>query len=269
MGPEPWSTVPKMDRPKSSAPEEPSAPNSASIRSVERAAALLRLFVPNIPSLGPTEIAQLSGMSVSTAHRYCSALRKAGLLRYDPATGRYGLGGGCIELGLAAAEGMPIVGLARPLMSEVVTRLDRTAVLGVWDEDSVRVLEVNDHTSAPARLTVRIGAQLGVFETAQGLLYLTFSQRVRQRFARSPELERLADRIEATERERCAIVRSVAGPRSIPGTTTAAVPVFLNEYIVASMAIVGPSEGMPEAPDSPLIDYLREIAARLSRQLAA
>src|ERR1043165_7449150 len=108
-----------MARSKSSAPEESPSSNSASIQSVERAAALLRLFVPNVPSLGPTEIAQLSGMSVSTAHRYCSALRKAGLLRYDPETGRYGLGGGCIELGLAAAEAMPIVGLARPLMSEV------------------------------------------------------------------------------------------------------------------------------------------------------
>ncbi|MFB9831904.1 IclR family transcriptional regulator [Actinoallomurus acaciae] len=257
-----------MGRSKSSTPEE-SSPASASIQSVERAAALLRLFVPNVPSLGPTEIAQLSGMSVSTAHRYCSALRKAGLLRYDPVTGRYGLGGGCIELGLAAAEGMPIVGLARPLMSEVVARLDLTTVLGVWDEDSVRVIEVNDHTSTPARITVRIGAQLGVFETAHGLLYLTFSRRVRQRFAQSPELERLADRIDATERERCAIVRSVAGPRSIPGTTTAAVPVFLGDNIVASLAIVGPSEGMPADPDSPFVDVLKETAARLSGQLSA
>ena len=267
MGSTRWSTVPQMGRPKSSAPDE--SPSSASIQSVERAAALLRLFVPNVPSLGPTEIAQLSGMSVSTAHRYCSALRKAGLLRYDPETGRYGLGGGCIELGLAAAESMPIVGLARPLMSEVVAHLDRTAVLGVWDEDSVRVIEVNDHTSAPARITVRIGAQLGVFETAHGLLYLTFSRRVRQRFAQSPELEGFAERIETTERERCAIVRSVAGPRSIPGTTTAAVPVFLGDNIVASIAIVGPSEGMPTDPDSPLVSYLKETAARLSQQLSA
>jgi DNA-binding IclR family transcriptional regulator len=258
-----------MGRSKSSAPEESSSSNSASIQSVERAVALLRLFVPNVPSLGPTEIAQLSGMSVSTAHRYCSALRKAGLLRYDPDTGRYGLGGGCIELGLAAAEGMPIVGLARPLMSEVVMHLDHTVVLGLWDEDSVRVVEVNDHTSTPARITVRIGAQLGVFETAHGLLYLTFSRRVRQRFARSPELAGLADRIETTERDRCAIVRSVAGPRSIPGTTTAAVPVFLGDSIVASLAIVGPSEGMPADPDSPPVAYLKETAARLSRQLSA
>jgi DNA-binding IclR family transcriptional regulator len=254
-----------MGRPNDEAP----ASTSASIQSVERAVSLLRLFVPNVPSLGPTEIAQLSGMSVSTAHRYCSALRKAGLLRYDPETGRYGLGGGCIELGLAAAESMPIVALARPLMSEVVAHFDRTAVLGVWDEDSVRVLEVNDHTSTPARITVRIGAQLGVFETAQGLLYLTFSRRVRQRFAQSPELERLAGRIEATERDRCAIVRSVAGPRSIPGTTTAAVPVFLGDGIVASMAVVGPAEGMPTDPDSALIAYMKETAARLSAQLSA
>jgi DNA-binding IclR family transcriptional regulator len=258
-----------MDRPMSSAPDEPAPSNAPSIQSVERAVSLLRLFVPNVPSLGPTEIAQLSGMSVSTAHRYCSALRKAGLLRYDPDTGRYGLGGGCIELGLAAAESMPIVGLARPLMSEIVARLDRTAVLGVWDEDSVRVLEVNDHTSAPARITVRIGAQLGVFETAHGLLYLAFSRRVRQRFGQSPELEKLADRIETTEREGCAIVRSVAGPRSIPGTTTAAVPVFLGDNIVASIAIVGPSEGMPTEPDSPFVSYLRDTADRLSRQLSA
>jgi DNA-binding IclR family transcriptional regulator len=131
------------------------------------------------------------------------------------------------------------------------------------------VIEVNDHTSAPARITVRIGAQLGVFETAHGLLYLTFSRRVRQRFAQSPELEGFAERIETTERERCAIVRSVAGPRSIPGTTTAAVPVFLGDNIVASVAIVGPSEGMPADLDSPLVSYLKETAARLSRQLSA
>ncbi len=112
----------------------------SSIQSVERAGGLLRLFLPNVPSLGPTDIAQLSGMSVSTAHRYCAALRKAGLLRYDPATGRYGLGGDCIQLGLAAAESFPLVELARPLMQQVVTEVDRTSVLSVCDVESVRVV---------------------------------------------------------------------------------------------------------------------------------
>lgn len=231
--------------------------------------ALLRLFLPNVASLGPTDIAQRSGMSVSTAHRYCSALHKTGLLRYDEATGRYGLGGGCIELGLAAAEAMPLIDLARPLMSEVVNHVDRAAVLGVWDEQSVRVVEVNDHTSAAARVTVRVGSLLSVFDTAQGLIFLAHSERVRQRFARRPELDRLRESIEETEREGCAIVRSMGGPTTIPGVTTVAVPVFLSGHITASLAIIGSSESMPDSTNSQVIDYLKETAGQLSRRLSA
>lgn len=261
-----------MNRPKAAlsdaAPSGEGSPlGSTSIQSVERAAALLRLFLPNVGSLGPTEIAQRSGMSVSTAHRYCAALRKAGLLRYDPATGRYGLGGGCIELGLAAAESLPVVELARPLMSELVAQLNLTTVLGVWDEDSVRVVAVNDHTSTTARVVVRAGAQLDVFETAQGLVFLAFSSLARQRFARHPEMARIEARIAAAERDGCAIAGSFAGPRSIPGITSAAVPVFTGDHIAATLGLIGPAEIMPGSAHSPVIARLKEAAAELSRQL--
>jgi DNA-binding IclR family transcriptional regulator len=258
-----------VSRPKAALSDEVSPLGSTSIQSVERAVALLRLFLPNVGSLGPTDIAQLSGMSVSTAHRYCAALRKAGLLRYDPGTGRYGLGGGCIELGLAAAESLPVVELARPLMSDLVARLNLTVVLGIWDEDSVRVVAVNDHASTTARVTVRAGAQLGVFETAQGLVFLAFSARVRQRFAQREEMTRLADKIAAAEQERCAIVGSFAGPDSIAGITGAAVPVFVGDHIAATLGIIGSSEMMPRSADSPVIASLKETAEQLSRQLLA
>lgn len=258
-----------MGRLRSAETDQGPASSLTSIQSVERAVALLRLFLPNVSSLGPTDIAQLSGMSVSTAHRYCSALRKAGLLRYDSATGRYGLGGGCIELGVAAAESLPVVDLARPLMQEVVSRVDRTCVLGVWDEESVRVVEVNDHTSATARVTVRLGAQLPLFDSAQGLMFLTFSPRIRQRFARRPELGKLADRMEQAQRDRCSLSVSAAGPMSIAGATTVAVPVFLGEHIAATMAVIGSTESMPKSTDSPVVDFMKETAARLSRQLTA
>jgi DNA-binding IclR family transcriptional regulator len=262
-------TVQGVSRPKAALSDEVSPLGSTSIQSVERAVALLRLFLPNVGSLGPTDIAQLSGMSVSTAHRYCAALRKAGLLRYDPGTGRYGLGGGCIELGLAAAESLPVVELARPLMSEVVNQLNLTVVLGTWDEDSVRVVAVNDHTSTTARITVRAGAQLSVFETAQGLVFLAFSPRVRQRFAHRPELAKLADKLTAVERDRCAIVESFAGPASIPGATGAAVPVFLGDHIAATIGIIGSTQSMPKSADSPVMALLKETAAQLSSQLLA
>lgn len=257
-----------MSRRSAAVPGDDGVSSATSIQSVERAVALLRLFLPNMASLGPTDIAQRSGMSVSTAHRYCSALRKTGLLRYDENTGRYALGGGCIELGLAATETIPLIDYARPLMSDVVNHVDRTAVLGVWDEYTVRVVEVNDHTSAIVRISVRVGSQLPVFDTAQGLVFLAHSARARQRYARRPELDRLRESIDRVAREGCAIVRSGAGPTSIPGTSAAAVPVFLGENITATLAIIGSTESMPDSPDSQVIDYLKETAARLSRRLS-
>ncbi len=256
-----------MDSSSADSIEEPSY-GSASIQSVERAVQLLRLFLPNRGLLGPTEIAQLSGMSVSTAHRYCSALRRAGLLRYEADTGRYGLGGGCIELGLAATESLPVVELARPLFSELVQRVDRTAVLGVWDEEGVRIVEVNDHTSAIARISVRVGSRLSVFTTAQGLIFLAFDRRVRQRFARSPEIDSVAETLKAIERDKCAIVSAAGGEKVIPGITTVAVPVFLGDLVVATAAIIGSTESMPTSADSRIVDHLREVATQLGRQLS-
>ncbi len=204
-----------MDSSSADSIEEPSY-GSASIQSVERAVQLLRLFLPNRGLLGPTEIAQLSGMSVSTAHRYCSALRRAGLLRYEADTGRYGLGGGCIELGLAATESLPVVELARPLFSELVQRVDRTAVL----------------------------------------------------FARSPEIDSVAETLKAIERDKCAIVSAAGGEKVIPGITTVAVPVFLGDLVVATAAIIGSTESMPTSADSRIVDHLREVATQLGRQLS-
>lgn len=242
---------------------------AASIRSVERAVSVLRLFLPNRASLGLTEIAQLSGLSTSTAHRYCSALRRMGLLRYDSESGQFALGGGCIELGLAATESLPVVELARPILSELVSHVDRTAVLGIWDEYAVRVVEVNDHTSSIVRVTVRIGSQLDVFHTAQGMVFLAYSPRVSQRFARDPEMDRVKETVAKTRKDGFTILTSPPGPNSNMGTRTAAAPVFLGDRIAATIAILAPIDGMVDTPDSRLVAYLREAAAQLSAQLTA
>jgi hypothetical protein len=63
-----------MSRPKAALSDEVSPLGSTSIQSVERAVALLRLFLPNVGSLGPTDIAQLSGMSVAFNSYVASSL---------------------------------------------------------------------------------------------------------------------------------------------------------------------------------------------------
>lgn len=250
-------------------PEQDSMTAAASLRSVERAVSVLRLFLPNRTNLGLTEIAQLSGLSVSTAHRYCSALRRAGLLRFDADTGQFALGGGCIELGLAATESLPVVEFGRPILSDLVSHVDRTAVLAIWDEYAVRVVEVNDHTSSIVRVTVRIGSQLEVFSTAQGILFLAFSPRVSQRFARHSEMDDVKALVAEAKKNGFVLHTSPPGPNKSMGTRTAAAPILLGDQIVATIAILGPIDGMVDTPDSRLVTHLREAAAQLSARLTA
>lgn len=247
----------------STAGSDVAAELAAPIQSVERAATLLRIFLPNRGTLSLNEVAELTGWSTSTSHRYCSALRQAALLRYDHATGRYGLGGMCIELGKAAQDGLPIVEIARPLISELVNVIDQTVVLGVWDGAGVRIVEVNDNTSAITRVSVRLGSHLAPFVTAQGLLYLAYNRYIHQRHARAPQMDEVREAIEQARQDRCTFSSSA------PGVRTVAAPIFRGEDIAATIAIVGVATEMPQTPESQLVTHLGECADRLSRLLTA
>lgn len=242
---------------------------AASIRSVERAVSVLRLFLPGPTSLGLTDIAALSGLSMSTVHRYCSALRRTGLLRYDPDNGQFSLGSGCIELGLAATESLPVVEFARTILADLVRRVDRTVVLGVWDEYTVRVVDVNDKTSSLVRVTVRVGAQLDLFDSAQGMVYLACSPRVNRRFARHSKMDRLREVLAETRQNGFAILTSQAGSKSSMRTRTAAAPVYVGGEVAATIAMVASVDGEFDALDSRLVAHLCDAAQRLSARLTS
>lgn len=67
-------------------------------------------------AVGLAELQQATGLPRATAHRLAAALEHHGWLRRD-GLGRYRLGAGLVGLGRAAAEGFPLVGLARPVLA--------------------------------------------------------------------------------------------------------------------------------------------------------
>src|SRR5207245_11678492 len=83
-------------------------------RSVARAARLLALFTPDQPELTLAEITLRLGTTKATTHRYALALRHAGLLRHDPASGSYALGPGIVARAAGALAGVRIVTVAGP-----------------------------------------------------------------------------------------------------------------------------------------------------------
>jgi DNA-binding IclR family transcriptional regulator len=99
------------------------------LRSVSIAASVLDCFASH-PELGATQVARRLGVAKSTACRMLSALAAAGLLERANG-GRYRLSLRVFELGLLAAERLPVRDLARPLLIDLHQQLGEMVQLGV------------------------------------------------------------------------------------------------------------------------------------------
>ncbi len=75
------------------------------IQSVERAAAILAALGSGTPRLGVTEIAERVGLAKPTVHGLLRALVAHDLVAQDPASGKYCLGAGVLQLGNAYLDG--------------------------------------------------------------------------------------------------------------------------------------------------------------------
>lgn len=238
---------------------------TAPIQAIDRAAQLLGLFVDGEADLDLGEIVARLGFSRATAHRYCMSLRAVGLLRYEPGTGRYALGARIIELGTAALESLQILAIAEPYLHQLVTRIDRTVVLSVWDGQAPVVVRVNDNTSMMVRISVRIGSRLPPLQSAQGHVFLALSESVRRPFVHTAgaELAEIREDLDQVREYGVSIRADVS-----EGIRAIGAPVYRGEEVAATMAIVGTQGTVPEQVDSPMIRELRYISGELSRALS-
>ena len=216
-------------------------------RSVERAARLLSLFSVDEPELSLAELTARLGTSKATAHRYATALRRAGLLRTS--AGGYTLGPRIVELAATALAGLRVVKVAGPYLERLVAEVNETAVLSIWDGEAPVVVRVDDNTDRLVRINVRTGSRLPL-DSAQGKVFRAF----------------LADG-DADDLEPVRATGIAFNARIVEGIAALAAPVFQGDEIAASMALVGTTAAIPDRPDSPLARRLRETAAALSAEL--
>jgi DNA-binding IclR family transcriptional regulator len=216
-------------------------------QSVERAARLLSLFSVDEPELSLAELTSRLGTSKATAHRYTTALRRAGLLRLSG--GGYTLGPRIVELAATALAGLRIVKLAGPYLERLVADLNETAVLSIWDGDAPVVVRVDDNTDRLVRINVRNGSRLPL-DSAQGKVFRAFLAEADGSDLADVRLHGLA-----------------FNARVVEGIAALAAPVFQGDEPVAAMALVGTTAAIPRDPDSSIASQLRETAAALSAEL--
>jgi DNA-binding IclR family transcriptional regulator len=224
-------------------------------QSVERAVRLLGFFSPEEPELSLAELTTRLGTSRATTHRYTLALRRVGLLRFDPGAAVYSLGPRIVELAATALAGLRIVRLAGPTMERLVAELNETVVLSIWDGEQPVVVRVDDNTDRLVRIVVRTGARLPRAESAQGKIFLTFG----------------ADPGELPDNERAEIeqTRIAVNSQVVEGIRAIATPIFQGGELTAAMALVGTISSLPDDPRSEPAARLRAAAEALSAELGS
>lgn len=226
---------------------------------MERAAGILGFFTVGRPRLTLSEITARLGVSKATAHRYAMALRRVNLLRYDG--NAYTLGPQVLTLASAARAGLPIISLAGPLMERLVSEVNETVVLSVWEGEAPIVVRVDDGTERLIRVSVRAGARLSPFDSAQGRVFCAFLPEA--------EVPGLAHELRRSARLRSELkaVRECGVAVNAPefhGVRTLAAPVFSDGQVIAVVAVVGTTATVPDDMSSSVAKALRRTAQEIS-----
>jgi len=222
-------------------------------QSVERAVRLLGFFSAEEPELTLPQLTERLGTARATTHRYAMALRRVGLLRYDAAGGIYSLGPRIVELAATALSGLRIIRIAGPHMERLAADLNETVVLSIWDGESPIVVRVADNTDRLVHIVVRTGSRLERTESAQGKVFLAFTDQGAQ--------------LQPRELERIVATRIAVNTQVHDGIRAVATPVFQDRAVIATMAVVGTIANLPESDESKLARRLREAAELLTAEL--
>lgn len=143
-------------------------------KSLERGLAVLGCFTPERSVLGINEIADETGMSRSTTHRYVITLAALGFLEQG-ASRKYRLGLRVTDLGMAALNSMGLREPSRPDLEELRQRTSFSASLSVLD--GVEIVYVERARSYrrgqyAIDLNLRLGSRLPAYCTAMGKVLL-------------------------------------------------------------------------------------------------
>jgi DNA-binding IclR family transcriptional regulator len=156
------------------------------ITALQRGLRLLGLFAANEKALSASEVAQFSGLPVSTVHRFLANLESAGFLSCD-SNGAYQLGIACVSLGQAARGQLDVRRVSLPYLQELNRRTRETVHLTVRHALSAVYVEKLD-SPEPLRIHSRIGAAVPLYCTAVGKVLLAYMPEA--------ELEKTLDQLE-------------------------------------------------------------------------
>jgi IclR family KDG regulon transcriptional repressor len=243
------------------------------VRSVQLAIDVLETVSFADEEMGVTQIAERLNVTKGSVHRHLHTLVERGYLAQNPATSRYTIGPKSRLLARLAPE-TDLVHLAEGPMRELRDALGHTVVLSEMTPRGALVL-AEVASISPIEIGVRPGSELSFHASAQGKVMLAFAPRPFQARIMSRQLEAFTDktvtsaeRLEKTLLDIAKRGYASAPEESVLGLNAVAAPIFdSHDACIATLAIVGSIQFLPEKAKQSDIDVLTKASQQISRKL--
>jgi DNA-binding IclR family transcriptional regulator len=261
------------------------------LRSIDRAIAVLKAFGEEEPELGVTELSQRLELPKSTVYRLLASLQQEGLVDQDPETEKYRLGIELVHLAGLVLEQIDVRQVARPYLQSLAEASEETVNLTVLTGDG-KVINV-DGISSPrmVRNVGWIGREMlpHCISSGKALLAYLPQQRLEPILAKGPVLSPALSKVEGkaeglprfTEktitdpirlREELKRVRqqgyAVAQEELEVGLSAVAAPIWNHEgKVVASVSVSGPSFRLSPEKIPELAELTKQTANEISYRL--
>ena len=244
------------------------------ITSLQRGLRVLQLLGQTDRGLPASQIAKLSGLPVSTVHRFLVNLELGGFLMRDN-VGNYHLGVACVFLGQAAREQLDIRTVSLPHLQLLNHRTRETVHLTVRHGLSAVYIEKLD-SPQPLRIHSRIGASVPLHCSAVGKVLLAYLNEVeRERLLSELELRRFTENTVGSIQElqtQLARVRKAGYACDLeehePQVRCIAAPVWDHSGAVnAGLSVTGPTVRMSSARLREIAPLVRRAGIEISREL--
>ncbi|AMN41385.1 IclR family transcriptional regulator [Rhodoplanes sp. Z2-YC6860] len=226
------------------------------------------------------EVARLSGMPPSQAHRYCVSLIRTGLLQRD-GRGLYGIGPFGFQLSHAEADRGHARVAALAALRELVEQTGETGFLSTWGQTGPTILHVVD---APKPIAIRptTKGDLPLLNTSAGWVFAAYLEAERLKLLLDAELDaqrrslKLSAAAIASMRQtfmrrlidvrRRRLARG-AGERH-PGLNAFSAPIFDQQgRVVLAITMFGFAATFSSAWDGSISRALQASAAELTRRI--
>lgn len=142
------------------------------LQTVDRTVEILRLFTPETPLLGISDISRLLDLDRSVVQRTIASLVNGDLLEQHEISSKYCLGFGLLELSGTMLQGRNLLASIRPFLRELVNLVGESAYVGVlYQGNSVLQLDSIDSTHL-IQYSGWTGIKLPLYSTASGKIIL-------------------------------------------------------------------------------------------------